>query len=109
MTLQEAAAEVARDQPDRPRFRAGVNSGEVVAGVVGGSRGTASTASSATPSTWPPGSSRGARGPRRPRRRTGGRLPPGAIVERLPELRVKGKPEPVDAYVLRSLDDTMDG
>ena len=29
------------------------------------------------------------------------RLPPGAIVERLPELRVKGKAEPVEAYVLK--------
>ena len=32
------------------------------------------------------------------------RLPPGAVVERLPELRVKGKTEAVEAYVLRSLD-----
>jgi class 3 adenylate cyclase len=31
------------------------------------------------------------------------RLPPGAVVERLPELRVKGKAEPVEGYVLRSL------
>ena len=30
------------------------------------------------------------------------RLPPGTIVERLPELHVKGKAEPVEAYVLRS-------
>ena len=37
--LQETAAEVARDHPDWPRFRAGVNSGEVLAGVVGGDRG----------------------------------------------------------------------
>jgi class 3 adenylate cyclase len=39
LALQETAAEVARDQPDWPRFRAGVNSGEVLAGVVGGTRG----------------------------------------------------------------------
>ena len=31
------------------------------------------------------------------------RLPPGTVVERLPELRVKGKAEPVEAYVLRAL------
>ncbi len=37
--LQETAAEVARDHPDWPRFRAGVNSGEVLAGVVGGRSG----------------------------------------------------------------------
>ena len=35
-TLQVTAAEVARAHPDWPRFRAGVNSGEVLAGVVGG-------------------------------------------------------------------------
>ena len=36
------------------------------------------------------------------------RLPPGAVVERLPELRVKGKAEPVEAYVLRSLGEAID-
>ena len=30
------------------------------------------------------------------------RLPPGTLVERMPELRVKGKAEPIEAYVLRS-------
>jgi class 3 adenylate cyclase len=32
------------------------------------------------------------------------RLPPGAVVERLPELLVKGKQEPVEAYVAASLE-----
>jgi class 3 adenylate cyclase len=30
-------------------------------------------------------------------------LPPGALLERLPPVAVKGKSEPVEAFVLRSL------
>jgi adenylate cyclase len=102
--LQEAADDVARIHPDWPRFRAGVNSGEVLAGVVGGSRGhrkhgvvgdTVNLASRLQ-SEAPVGKVvLGAETVRR--------LPPGAVVERLPELRVKGRTEPVEAYVLRSL------
>jgi class 3 adenylate cyclase len=36
---QEAAAEVGRNHPDWSRFRSAVNSGEALAGIVGGSRG----------------------------------------------------------------------
>jgi adenylate cyclase len=102
--LQQEAATVARDYPDWPRFRAGVNSGEVLAGVVGGARGhrkhgvVGDTVNLAArlQSEAPVGEVV-----------LGGetmrRLPPGAVVERLPELRVKGKAEPVEGYVLRSL------
>jgi adenylate cyclase len=103
--LQDAAEEVAREHPDWPRFRAGVNSGEVLAGVVGGRRGhrkhgvVGDTVNLAArlQSEAPVGEVvLGAETVRR--------LPPGAVVERLPDLRVKGKAEPVEAYVLRSLD-----
>lgn len=102
--LQEAADEVARNHPDWPRFRAGVNSGEVLAGVVGGSRGhrkhgvVGDTVNLAArlQSEAPVG--RVVLGAETVRR-----LHPGAVVERLPELRVKGKAEPVEAYVLTSL------
>ncbi len=101
--LQNEAATVAAPHAEWPRFRAGVNSGEVLAGVVGGSRGhrkhgvvgdTVNLASRLEAEA-PVGEVV-----------IGGetlrRLPPGAVVERLPELRVKGKAEPVEAYVLRN-------
>jgi adenylate cyclase len=102
--LQEAAGEIAQDHPDWPRFRAGVNSGEVLAGVVGGTRGhrkhgvVGDTVNLAArlQSQAPIGQVvLGAE--------TAKRLPPGAVLERLPELRVKGKAEPVEAYIFRSL------
>jgi adenylate cyclase len=102
--LQDAAADVAREHPDWPRFRAGVNSGDVLAGVVGGSRGhrkhgvvgdTVNLAARLQAEAPVGEVVVGAETVRR--------LPPGAIVERLPELRVKGKAEPVEAYVLRAL------
>jgi adenylate cyclase len=102
--LQEASADLGREHPSWPRFRAGVNSGEVVAGVVGGSRGhrkhgvVGDTVNLAArlQSEAPVGKVvLGAETVRR--------LPPGAVVERLPELHLKGKAKPVEAYVLRSL------
>jgi class 3 adenylate cyclase len=100
--LQREAAAVAQAHPEWPRFRAGVNSGEVLAGVVGGPRGhrkhgvvgdTVNLASRLE-SEAPVGEVvLGAETVRR--------LPPGTLVERLPELRVKGKAEPIEAYVLR--------
>jgi adenylate cyclase len=102
--LQDAAEEVAREHPDWPRFRAGVNSGDVLAGIVGGRRGhrkhgvvgdTVNLAARLQSEAPVGGVILGAETVRR--------LPPGAVVERLPDLRVKGKAEPVEAYVLRSL------
>jgi adenylate cyclase len=103
--LQEAADAVAREHPAWPRFRVGVNSGQVLAGVVGGSRGhrkhgvVGDTVNLAArlQSEAPVGKVvLGAETVRR--------LPPGAVVERLPDLQVRGKSAPVEAYVLRSLD-----
>src|SRR4029079_9377303 len=39
LAFQGAAAEIAAREPDWPRFRAGVNSGEVLSGLVGGPSG----------------------------------------------------------------------
>jgi len=104
LALQDAARDVAGDRPDWPRFRVGVQSGEVLAAVVGAQRGhrkhgivgdvvnVASRLQADAPvdavvigdGTY---------------RALGDR----AIVRGLPPQRVKGKAEPVQAYVLLSV------
>lgn len=103
LAFQEAAAERARDEPDWPRFRVGVNSGEVVTGVVGerGHRkhdviGDTVNLASRLESQAPVGEVVIGAG-------TYSRLPDGALVEQLPPLQIKGKSQPVTAYVLRGL------
>jgi adenylate cyclase len=104
LLLQKEADLVARNHPDWPRFRVGVNSGEVLAGVVGGATGhrkhglvgdTVNLA--ARLETQAPV------GEVVVGRETYERLPDGSAVEPLPRLRVKGKAEPVDAFVLKGL------
>jgi class 3 adenylate cyclase len=102
LLLQEAAAEVAR--PGWPTFRVGVNSGEVLAGIVGGARGhrkhgvvgdTVNLAARLETSAPVGGVLIG--------EATFRRLPPGTLAERLPPLQVKGKEEAVEAYALRAV------
>jgi class 3 adenylate cyclase len=102
LALQREAGTVAR--PAWPRFRVGVNSGEVLAGVVGGRRGhrthgvvgdTVNLAARLEASAPVDGVLVGAE--------TFRRLPAGAVVERMPDFHVRGKREPVEAYVLRGL------
>jgi adenylate cyclase len=104
LAFQAAAAQIAEAHPEWPRFRAGVNSGEALAGLVGGPSGhrkhgvvgdTVNLASrleaQAPVGTVVIGAE------------TAAALPAGAVVERLPPLEVKGKDEPVEAYVLHRL------
>jgi adenylate cyclase len=102
LLLQEAAAEVAR--PSWPTFRVGVNSGEVLAGIVGGPRGhrkhgvvgdTVNLAARIETSAPVGGVLIG--------EATFRRLPAGTVAERLAPLRVKGKELEIEAYVLRSV------
>jgi adenylate cyclase len=105
LLLQRTAARVSADHQDWPRFRVGVNSGEVHAGVVGGATGhrtygfvgdvvntTARLQSEAPVGGVLIGEE------------TFRRLAEPAVVERVPPLQVKGKSEPVVAYVLHRLD-----
>jgi class 3 adenylate cyclase len=104
LLLQAEAEQIAAAHPQWPRFRTGVNSGDVVAAVVGGARGhrkhgvvgdtvnlAARLEAAARPGTVVIGEA------------TYRRLPTGAVAERVPPLQVKGKRESVDAYVLLTL------
>ncbi|HSI96870.1 MAG TPA: adenylate/guanylate cyclase domain-containing protein [Gaiellaceae bacterium] len=105
LLLQRTAEEVARDHEGWPRFRVGVNSGEVHVGVVGAARGhrkhgivgdvvnlTARLQAEAPIGFVLIGDG------------TFRRLGAHAVVEPLPPRKVKGKAEPVAAYLLHSLD-----
>jgi adenylate cyclase len=100
LALQRVAAEIAAAHPDWPRFRVGVNSGEAIVGVVGdrghrihGVFGDTVNLGARLEGHAPPGGVLiGAD--------TYEQLPAGATVERVPDLQVKGKAEPVVAYVL---------
>ncbi len=103
LTLQRSIARLADQNPGWPRMRVGVNSGGVIVREVGGDGHVAYPVLGDTVNT-------GARleglapvggvliGPE-----TYAQLPPGAVVERWAGLRMKGKDDPVNAYVLHSL------
>lgn len=104
LALQAAAARISAAHDGWPVFRTGVNSGAVVAAVVGGASGhrkhgvvgdTVNIAARLEAAAAPGSVVAGAA--------TVARLPPGVVVERLPPLAAKGKSEPLEAYVLRSL------
>jgi adenylate cyclase len=108
LLLQQAAQEVAGARPDWPRFRVGVNSGEVHAGLVGGPTGhrkhgvvgdvvnlTARLQAEAPVGKVLIGED------------TFRRLGAAAVVEALPPRLVKGKQQPVVAYLLHELRDDI--
>jgi class 3 adenylate cyclase len=105
LALQRVAAEIRAESghPHWPRFRVGINTGEVLAGVVG-DRGhrihgvfgdTVNLGSRLEGQSPVDGVMIGAA--------TYAQLPQGVVAERQHDLHVKGKAEPVVAYVLRSV------
>jgi adenylate cyclase len=103
LALQRVAAEIADGHPDWPSFRVGINSGEVLAGVVGerghrihGVFGDTVNLGARLEGQAPAGGVVIGEA-------TFEQLPHGAVVEALPELQVKGRTAPVTAYVLRAL------
>ncbi|WP_026875906.1 adenylate/guanylate cyclase domain-containing protein [Jiangella gansuensis] len=102
LAIQSVTATVAARHPDWPRFRVGVNTGEVAIGLLGttGGRtftviGDAVNLAARLESAAPVGGVL-----------IGGstaRLLPGARTEPVDDLRVKGKAEPVEAYRLLGL------
>ena len=104
LDFQAAADTVAGENADWPRFRVGVNSGEVLAGVIGGATGhrkhgvVGDTVNLAARLETQAEAGQVVVGVE-----TATALPAGSVLERLPSLAVKGKARPVEAFVLRSL------
>jgi class 3 adenylate cyclase len=103
LAMQQQFAAAAEQHPDWPPLRIGINSGEVVRREIGGTGlvayplvGDAVNTGARLESLAPPGGIL-----------IGGdtyaHLPPGTTVEKRPGLRLKGKEDAVDAYVLLAL------
>ncbi len=102
LALQQSTAAIADDHPEWPRFRAGVNSGEAMVGVVGAEGGRSYTVigdavnlAARLEALAPVGGVA-----------IGGqtlRALADAQVESLGSVAVKGKAEPVEAFLLRSV------
>jgi class 3 adenylate cyclase len=108
LALRDDANAIADDHPEWPRFRIGLNSGPVLAGMIGGESGhrkhglVGDTVNLAArlQTAAPVGQVVVGEG-------TQELLPPGALVERLPLVHVKGKEQEVGAYLLHSLGPTV--
>jgi adenylate cyclase len=103
LDLQARAAAIAAEHPDWPRFRVGVNSGDAMVGILGTRQersftvigDTVNVAARIEAVAPPEGVAIGAETLRRL---------PGARVRPLGALELRGKREPVDAFVLEGLE-----
>jgi adenylate cyclase len=103
LALQEAAAEVSRVHPDWPRFRVGINSGEVSVAVLGAAGGRTHTVIGDTVNTASRLEGKAPVGGVAISAETAARLA-GARTEPLGLLELKGKAEPLQAFTLLGLD-----
>ena len=103
LRFQEAAQDLAERHPEWPRFRVGVNSGEVLSGVVGATGHRKHGVVGDTVNLAARLEGQAEAGQVVVGAATAAVLPAGATLERLPPLELKGKQEPVEAYVLHKL------
>ncbi len=103
LALQRATHEVSRRNPTWPRFRVGVNTGDAHVGVVGTAGGREYTVLGDAVNLASRLEGRAAEGQVVVGGETFRALPHGTEVEPLGGLRVKGKEEAVEAYVVRTL------
>jgi class 3 adenylate cyclase len=103
LELQHELARLAERHPEWPRMRVGVNSGEAVLREVGGHGHVAYPIIGDTVNTGSRLESLAPAGGVLIGAKTYSRLPAGTVVEARAGLRVKGKDDAVDAYVLLAL------
>jgi adenylate cyclase len=103
LALQRAANELARQNPDRPRFRVGINTGPAVVGNVGTAEQRSFTAIGDTTNLAARLQSYAAAGQVVIGDTTYAALGEEARTEPLGQLEVRGKSAPVGAYVLTGL------
>jgi class 3 adenylate cyclase len=103
LALQDRFADLVLQHPDWPRMRVGVNSGEAVVREIGGEGLVAYPLVGDTVNTGARLESLAPAGGVLIGSETYERLPDGAVVEQRAGLRVKGKQDALDAYVLFAL------
>jgi adenylate cyclase len=103
LALQDRFADLVAQHPDWPRMRVGVNSGEAVVREIGGEGHVAYPLLGDTVNTGARLESLAPAGGVLIGAETYEQLPDGAVVEQRSGLRVKGKQDALDAYVLFAL------
>jgi adenylate cyclase len=103
LALQRKLTRLVAEHPDWPRLRIGVNSGDVVRREIGGQGHVAYPLVGDTVNTGSRLENLAPAGGVLIGSETYGQLPDGAVVEPRSGLRIKGKNEAVDAYVLLAL------
>ena len=103
LALQSRFADIAREHPDWPRMRVGVNSGEAMVREVGGDGHVAYPLVGDTVNTGARLESLAPVGGVLIGSETFEQLPDGAVVEERTNLRIKGKDAVINAYVLLAL------